>query len=582
MAPVRRLFAFIPLALALPLAVAGLSDCAGPTAIDVEVYSEVPCATNAEVALTVADGVSGLAGRAPSSYATRCETLADGTVRRGNVVIVPQDSKDKQIAFQLTTRNDAQPVASTCGASTKGCISARRQLRFLANDVQTVRVDLRLSCLDVDCPASQTCVKGQCVGADLAGVCSNTCDETTLTPDGGIADAGRDVDADADAALDAGPAPTALAAGSSHACAITVVSGTPTLRCWGSNDVGQLGDGTKTTRPTPVTVNVGGVPTQVVANGMTTCALLSTGAVRCWGNNSTGAVGDGTFTERLVPTAVVGLPLPVIALAAGSTAQHNCALLSDRSVRCWGSNGQAQLGDSTVVNRSTPVQVPLGGIVEEIAVGFDFTCARAPGGSVVCWGGNGSGQLGDGTNTQRRLPEPVTVAIAVLPDGGVVKTALSGATALAAGSDSTCAIVAGGLRCWGDNGHGQLGDGTQTSRSLPITPAIGTANAVEVSMSALDTCIRRATGAITCWGENASGQIGDGTRTQRLVPTNALGITPLPVRLAVGNAFACARLTPSGNLPGTVGCWGINGSGQLGQGALVPADSVSAVIVTGL
>ena len=138
------------------------------------------------------------------------------------------------------------------------------------------------------------------------------------------------------------------------------------------------------------------------------------------------------------------------------------------------------------------------------------------------------------------------------------------------------------MRCWGDNGHGQLGDGTQTARTLPITPAIGTANAVELSMSALDTCVRRSTGAITCWGENASGQIADGTRTQRLVPTNALPLTPAPVGLAVGSAFACTRLTPSGNLPGTVGCWGINDAGQLGQGALVPVDSVSPLVVTGL
>lgn len=565
--PSASFAAFLLGGVAACVGLVGLTDCAGATAIDIQVYSEVPCATNAEVVLTVADDVASLSGRAPSSLATRCEAADNGTYRRGNVVIVPQDAKDKAIAFQLSTRNDNQPAAGCTAPGATGCIVARRQLRFFPNEIQSVRVDLRLSCLDVQCPSNQTCVKGQCVGSDLVGQCSSGCDEGTLTKDAGVVDAAVEAAPDVTVgdASDAGFVPVEIGAGSGHVCA--VVGTNASLRCWGSNDNGKLGDGTTTARSTPTNVNVSGV-TQVVGGADSTCALLQNGSVSCWGNNAAGAVGDGTFTERHVPTPVVGLGQAAIALSVGSLGQHHCAILADRTARCWGNNGHGQLGDNTIVNRNAPVVVSGLANVGAIAVGYDFTCAMRVDGAMFCWGNNGSGQLGDGTMSERHLPTAVSS-----PGGDVA--------AIGTGSDSTCASVritnSLALRCWGDNAHGQLGDGTQTQRSLP-TPIAEGVDALEIAMSSIDTCVRRSDGAIRCWGENASGQIGNGLRAQRLTPTATVGLGTAAMRLVTASGTTCARLAAAtkSDAP-SVWCWGSNAAGQLGIGALTPVDSVSPV-----
>ncbi len=543
-----------------------LLDCAGPTAIEIDVYSEVPCSTNAEVVLTVADDVSTLPGRAPSSTATRCDPVGDGTFRRGNVVLVPQDSKDKKIAFQMTTRNDAQPVASTCGASGTGCIAARRQLRFLAHEVQTVRVDLRLSCLDVVCPGAQTCVKGQCVGADLVGTCTGGCDEGTLTPDAGVVDAGPDVkDAGSDV-VEAGPRPIEIGGGGNYACAL---SSTNVLRCWGDNTNGRLGDGTTADRPAPVDVLGGiGPVTQIVGGNGTTCALLANGSVRCWGNNAAGAVGDGTFAPRPQPTAV-NLPGPALALSVGPSSGHVCAVMSDRTARCWGTNGAGELGDLSTSNRNSPVVVAGLSNVASLAVGGDFTCALLQTGEVRCWGGNGTGQLGDGSGTTQPSPKQV-VGLA------------SGVRAIAVGSDSGCAILGtGDVRCWGDNGHGQIGDGTKTQRNTPVPVPLAGTDGVELSVSSQHVCLRRQAGTLKCWGENGSGELGDGTRTQRSAPVDVTALTLPALRVISGSTHTCARVREA-NSDLRVRCWGSNTTGELGIGSLSPVDSLTPLLVTNL
>lgn len=544
-----------------------LTDCAGPTAIEIDVYSEVPCATNAEVVLTVADDVSTLAGRAPSSTATRCDPVGDGTFRRGNVVLVPQDSKDKKIAFQLTTRNDAQSVASTCGTSGTGCIAARRQLRFLAHEVQTVRVDLRLSCLDVVCPGAQTCVKGQCVGADLVGACTAGCDEGTLTPDAGVVDAGPDVvDAGKDVVVEAGPSPIEIGGGGNYACALSSAN---VLRCWGDNANGRLGDGTVVDRPAPVDVLGGlGPVTQVVGGSGTTCALLTNGSVRCWGNNANGAVGDGTFTQRTSPTPV-NLPDGVLALGIGPSSNHFCAVMADRTARCWGTNGSGELGDLSTTNRNAPVVVSGLANVAGFAVGGDFTCALLMTGEVRCWGGNGTGQLGDGSGTTQPSPKQVV---------GLT----SGVKAIATGSDSACAILSTGeVRCWGDNGHGQIGDGTKTQRNTPVPVPLAGTDGVELAISSQHVCLRRLNGALKCWGENGSGELGDGTRTQRSSPVDATALTFPALRVISGSTHTCARVRESTTVS-SVRCWGSNTTGELGIGSLSPVDSLTPLLVTNL
>ena len=229
------------------------------------------------------------------------------------------------------------------------------------------------------------------------------------------------------------------------------------VKCWGYNGSGQLGDGTTTTRTTPVDVSglTSGVAA-VSAGYAHTCAVTTAGGVKCWGLNIWGQLGDGTNTSRTTPVDVSGLTSGVASIAAGS--YHTCAVTTaGGGVKCWGYNSHGQLGDGTITYRTTPVDVSgLTSGVASIAAGSDHTCAvTAAGGGVKCWGYNSHGQLGDGTITSRTTPVDVS---------GLT----SGVASIAAGSYHTCAVTtAGGMKCWGWNGYGQLGDGTTTDLWTP-------------------------------------------------------------------------------------------------------------------
>jgi alpha-tubulin suppressor-like RCC1 family protein len=195
-----------------------------------------------------------------------------------------------------------------------------------------------------------------------------------------------------------------IAAGGNHSCA---VMRNGAARCWGQNDRGQLGDGTRTGRRTPVAVTglAGGVAA-IVAGTLHTCAVTSSHAVKCWGYNHYGQIGDGTTTTRITPVAVSGLSSGVVALAAGS--YHNCALKGGGGLWCWGRNYFGQLGDRTTTDRATPVSVPghTRGVLA-IALDGDHSCVSVGSGVVRCWGSNWHGELGDGTFKHRRAPAPI-------------------------------------------------------------------------------------------------------------------------------------------------------------------------------
>jgi alpha-tubulin suppressor-like RCC1 family protein len=195
------------------------------------------------------------------------------------------------------------------------------------------------------------------------------------------------------------PRVTAIAVGYLHACALTTEGG---LKCWGYNRYGQLGDGTTINRDVPV--DVAGLAHGVVAitaGGGHSCALTSRGGVVCWGSNYVGELGDGTTTRRLTPVFVAGLGRGIAAIAAGGEA-HGCALRTGGSVECWGHNGWGQLGDGTTTDRPAPVGVSGLARVRAIAAGgFGHSCALTRAGKVLCWGRNTSGQLGDGSTDER-------------------------------------------------------------------------------------------------------------------------------------------------------------------------------------
>ncbi len=230
-----------------------------------------------------------------------------------------------------------------------------------------------------------------------------------------------------------------------------VVSGG--ARCWGSNNMGELGDGTTTDRATPVPVTgLGSGVAAVAAGGEHACALTTSGGVQCWGNNLYGQLGNGTTAFSADPVLVTGLSSGVIAISAGYF--NTCALKADGTMACWGHNDQGQVGDGTTTGSTTPKPVAnLPGGVVAIAAGTRSTCATTTGGA-FCWGSNLHGLLGDGTT----MPS-------------LVRTKVSGigvdATAVAVGPTRACAIVDGALSCWGDRTDGALGDGSSTRVPTP-------------------------------------------------------------------------------------------------------------------
>ena len=280
----------------------------------------------------------------------------------------------------------------------------------------------------------------------------------------------------------------------------------------------------------------------------------------CWGYNNKGQLGDGTTTNHSTPASVALLGNNVVELAGGG--EHTCALLGGGTVWCWGENGKGQLGNGTNIDSLKPVPVLLTGTVTAIAAGDEFTCAAVASGGVKCWGENGRGQLGDGTTTDRSLP---VVAV------GLAQPAPS----LAAGKEHTCASFANGsLVCWGENGAGQLGDGT-TADSLVPTPSLAT-DVQSVTAGQDFTCVTILADKVQCWGNDSQGQLGDGAaHVDSYFPVT---VGPLPagvLEIRSGQGHTCSL-----QITGAVYCWGQNNRGQLGNG--VNGLSGSPVQVIGL
>lgn len=279
----------------------------------------------------------------------------------------------------------------------------------------------------------------------------------------------------------------------------------------------------------------------VSAGGAHTCALTVTGGVLCWGDDSAGQLGDGLRSARATPTAVVGLSTGATAVSAGS--EYTCALATGGRAKCWGLDYGGQLGDGSGaigVIRDTPVDVVgLSHDVAAIAAGASHTCAVTMAGGVKCWGSNEHGQLGDGTMTRRLVPVDVT---------GLS----SGMVAVALGEYHTCALTASGnAKCWGDNAYGQLGDGTTIDRLTPVSVS-GVNGATMIAAGDLHACAL-AGGGMVCWGDNGNGQLGNGTTTASSVPVGVSGLASGIAAISAGSDFdhSCALL-----VGGTVRCWG--------------------------
>ena len=290
----------------------------------------------------------------------------------------------------------------------------------------------------------------------------------------------------------------------------------------------------------------------VDAGGRHICVLTTAGGVQCWGYNFYGQLGDGTTTDRTNPVDVVGLTGGVTAIAAGG--HHTCALTMSGGVQCWGRNEEGQLGDGTVGNRATPAAgVGLGSGVVALSAGQYHTCALTAAGGATCWGKNLDGQLGDGQSCGIICTTPTDVV-----------NLTDGVAAVVSGGHHTCALTAsGGAKCWGWNRTGEVGDGTTTQRNSPVDVTGLTSDVAAIAVGGRHTCAQTATGGVQCWGQNAFGQLGDGQvcGTACAAPVNVSSLNGGVSAVTTGFYHTCALPTA-----GAVRCWGQNFEGQVGDG----------------
>jgi alpha-tubulin suppressor-like RCC1 family protein len=397
-----------------------------------------------------------------------------------------------------------------------------------------------------------------------------------------------------------------IAAGSSHTCAL--ISGS--LKCWGLNTSGQLGDNSTTQRILPVDVKTtsgSGILTgvNVVITGANhTCARLVDQSALCWGNNALGQLGDGTQSARYFPVAVkdssgstsltstsnisagfshtcatftdgtakcwgdntnyqmgfIGagpylLPVTTPGITNATTISsgqyHNCAVINDGTAKCWGINDSGQTGNGSpglnVYNASSVVSITNASTTSPMALGFSHTCILLNDNKIKCWGYNLNGQLGDIFGSYRTVATDVN---------GLS----SNVTAVALGQAHSCGIVSGTVKCWGRNNWGQIGNASEGTHITSPTNVSGfPESAVSVAVGAEHSCAVTVGGAVKCWGRNQNGQLGDGTTTYQTAPIQV--ISSGADQVVAGQSHTCARMTN-----GNVKCWGNNFNGQVGDG----------------
>jgi len=337
------------------------------------------------------------------------------------------------------------------------------------------------------------------------------------------------------------PATTAISVSVSmaawHSCAVMADG---KVKCWGLNNWGQLGnDSTDLSKiPVPVTgitgADAASTAISVSAGQYHTCAVMADGSATCWGANASGQLGNNLNTGSSVPVPVSGITgadeaSTAVSISAGGN--HSCALMRDGKVLCWGSNNLGQLGDDSTTDRAAPVQVYgiTGLTAESIAVGvttgFTHSCALMENGTVACWGNNQQGQLGNGNNSDRSVPVPVSVITGL--------TSALTAVSVSSGIYHSCALMQNGTaECWGYNWDGELGNNSTTDSSVPVQVSDSAINglttattAVSVSAGGNHSCALMTDGTAACWGHNTYGELGDNSTENSLVPVPVSDIT---------------------------------------------------------
>jgi len=298
----------------------------------------------------------------------------------------------------------------------------------------------------------------------------------------------------------------------SSGVSVTAIKTDGTLWSWGLGSSGQLGDNTVTTRSSPVQTITFGTNWKQVACGDHTSAIKTDGTLWCWGLNSDGQLGDNTLIKKSSPVQTVAFGTNWKQVASDNS--NTVAIKTDGTLWTWGLNSYGQLGDNTLIKKSSPVQtVAFGTNWKQVACGYQHISAIKTDGTLWTWGRNTNGQLGNNTITSTSSP---VQTIAFGTNWKQVSVALQGGT-------TACIKTDGTLWTWGYNGNGQLGDNTQTNRSSPIQTIAFGANWKSVDCGGTHTAAIKTDGTLWCWGGNdLFGNLGDNTRTDRSSPVQTI------------------------------------------------------------
>jgi alpha-tubulin suppressor-like RCC1 family protein len=334
-----------------------------------------------------------------------------------------------------------------------------------------------------------------------------------------------------------------IEAGDNHKCALMSDA---TVKCWGRNTRGQLGDGTRIRRAEPVAVTGITGAIDIAVSSETSCAVLSDKTVKCWGKNDYGELANGTYGgDSPSPVTIAGLSN--VASIEGWYSGL-CVILVDKTLRCWGSGFGGRLGDGTESNRATPVNPGLTNVVK-ISIGGYHTCAVTSSGALYCWGRNGSGELGQGSsgsvNSSPLLVSSITNVIDVVtPDF------------------ASCALLSDQtVKCWGHNGDGRAGAGNTSGYDLanPTTVA-GISAATKITSGINHVCTLLSDATAKCWGHGYG--LGDGVGTGTGSPVDVRALTGI-VGIYGGQYSTCTVMSD-----GSARCWGDTGPDRmLGDGA---------------
>jgi alpha-tubulin suppressor-like RCC1 family protein len=371
----------------------------------------------------------------------------------------------------------------------------------------------------------------------------------------------------------------AVSSGGRHACGLQAGGA---VFCWGDNNVGQLGTGSTNAGGVslPVRVVTTASFTVISAGGVHTCALEAGGKAWCWGSNESSQLGNIGTPNVFSATPVPVTPVTMRFKSISAGAEHTCAIDMNDDAWCWGSNLGARAGIdvnncgqsesiSCAFNYAVKTQAsgPRAGVshlpikFKSLSAGAVNTCGIDLAGNVQCWGTRLRGQTLTGSPDQPAQVPMIAGAVSIS----------AGGSANYADDHSVCAVAGNGeLFCWGDGDQGQLGNG-----GTPLVPSIspvnvsGTQDYVSVSVGIAQACARTAIGVLRCWGANGHGELGVAGTSSRAVPTTVPGLGS--AQIAVGGDHACSL-----DAVGVTACWGDNTWGQVGHGGpgYIPLQSV--------